>query len=69
MDKRNLHSEEFIEGEAAECRITKVKLLWPVQRLNRLCERHESIARLHRAWQRIDKVGTELIKEGPYGPP
>ena len=66
MDKRNLHREEFIEGEAAECRIPKVKLLWPVQRLNRLCERHEPIARLHRIGQRINKVRAELVEKASH---
>ena len=47
MYERNLHREELIKGEAAKCRIAKVKLLWPVQRLNRLRKRHEAVARLH----------------------
>jgi hypothetical protein len=69
MHERNLHCEQLIKGEAAECRIAKVKLLWPVQRLNRLGERHETVARLHRLWQRINKIGAELVEKRPHRTP
>ena len=38
MHERDLHREQLIKGKAAQCRISKVKLLWPVQRLNCLRE-------------------------------
>ena len=62
MHQCNLHREELVEGKTAKCCITQVKLLWPVQRFNRLGERHETVACLHYGRQRINKIGTELVE-------
>ena len=69
MDQGNLHGKQFVKGQATKRCITKVKLLWPVERLNGLSERHKTVARLHLCRQRINQRRTEFVKKGSYRPP
>jgi hypothetical protein len=69
MDQGNLHGKQFVKGEATKRCIAKVKLLWPVERLNCLPERHKTVARLHLCRQGINQRWTEFVKKGPYRPP
>jgi hypothetical protein len=63
-DKCTLHGEQLVEGEATQCRITALKLLWPVQALDSFTKPHQvmRVTNLVREW--ITQCCAMGVKEG-----
>jgi hypothetical protein len=63
-NKCTLHGEQLVEGEAAQRRITALKLLWPVQALDSFTKPHQVMRVTNLVWEWITQYCAMGVEEG-----